>query len=199
MSEKVGGRNGDVALLLYAAPFLVNFVYALYLWSEVGFSSVLPQLVYIEVSQNPYVFLLGFAAVLAAALLDFNSEALETRRSGVAALSRRLQWVAVVSIILAFIAASYAAGGDVATGLFNMLDGRYPLVFPALLVFFSFMILPSVKIQGANTKNLLVVLLLVASPAALYELGKRNTAAGLGVALILLLLAAFLLVRSKRD
>ena len=80
-----------------------------------------------------------------------------------------------------------------------MLDGRYPLVFPALLVFLSFLILPSVRLQGANLKNLLVIVLLIASPAALYELGKRNTIAGLGVGLILLLAAAFLLLRNKKE
>lgn len=200
MSEKVeGGRNGDIALLLYAAPFIVNFVYALYLWAGVGFSAILPQLVYLEVSQSPYVFLLGFLGVTVAAVIDFNSESPNAKRNAVLALSRRLQWIALLSIVLAFLAAWYSAGGDVATGLFNMLGGRYPLVFPALLIFFSFMILPSVRVQGANAQNLLVVLLLIASPAALYELGKRNTVAGLGVSLILLLVAAFLLVRARKD
>ncbi len=198
MSESVEGRNGDIALFLYVAPFILNFVYALYVWSGVGFSSILPQLVYLEVTQSPYIFLAGFAAVALAAVIDFNTEA-QTKKGAVVALSRRLQWVALVSIVLSFLAAWYSAGGDVVTGLLNMLDGRYPLVFPALLVFFSFLILPSVKLQGANFRNLLVVLLLVASPAALYELGKRDTFAGLGTALVLLLLAAFLLVRTKKD
>ncbi len=197
MSEKMEAKYGDVALLLYAAPFILNFVYALYLWAGVGLSSVLPQLVFLEVSQSPYVFLVGFAAVAAAALIDFNSEAPNAKRSATLALSRRLQAIAFISLVLAFFAAWYSAGGDLGTALFNMLDGRYPLVFPALLVFFSFVILPSVRLQGANMKNLLVVVLLIASPAALYELGKRSTVAGLGVALILLLAAAYLLVNKK--
>lgn len=191
------GRNGDIALFLYAAPFLINFVYALYLWSGVGFSSTLPQLVYIEVTQNPYVFLVGFAAVALAAVMDFNDEPSTSRRSGTLALSKRLQWVALLSIILAFLSAWYSAGGNLGNGLLNMVDGRYPLVFPALLVFFSFVILPSVKLQGANLRNLLVIVLLIASPAALYEVGKRDTIGGLGVSLILLLVAAFILVRKK--
>lgn len=197
LSEKVGAKYGDVALLLYAAPFIVNFVYALYLWAGVGLSTTLPQLVFLEVSQSPYVFLLGFAAVAVAALIDFNAEAPNAKRSATVALSKRLQAIAFVSLVLAFIAAWYSAGGDLGTGLLNMLDGRYPLVFPALLVFFSFVILPSVRLQGANLKNLIVILLLIASPAALYEVGKRSTVAGLGIALILLLAAAYLLVNKK--
>ena len=199
MSAKVEDRNGDIALFLYAAPFILNIVYALYLWSGVGFSSILPQLVYLEVSQSPYIFLLGFGAVALAGVIDFNSEAPNAKRNAVVALSKRLQWLALAAIVLSFIAAWYAASGDVANGVFNILDGRYPLVFAALLLFFSFIILPSVRLQGANLKNLLVIVLLVASPVSLYELGKRNTPAGLGVSLILVLIAAYLLVRSKKD
>ncbi len=199
MSGTVADRNGDIALFLYATPFILNFVYALYLWFGTGFSAILPQLVYLEVSQSPYIFLAGFAAVSLAAVIDFNLEAPDTRKNALVALSRRLQSVAVVSIVLAFVTAWYAAGFDFGTTLFNVLDGRYPLVFPALLVFLSFLILPSVRLEGANPKNLLVTVILLASPLALYEVGKRNTVAGLGIGLILLLAAAFLLTRNKKD
>jgi hypothetical protein len=149
------------------------------------------------VAQSPYIFFLGFAAVVFGAVLDFNSASPDRRRNALFALSKRLQVIAILSIFLALLSAWYAASFDAGGTLFNLLDARYPLVFPALLVFFSFLILPAVRLQGANLKNLLVVLLLVGSPAALYELGKRNTIAGLGVGLILLILAAYLLVRNR--
>jgi hypothetical protein len=199
LSEKVEAKYGDVALLLYAAPFILNFVYALYLWFGAGFSAIMPQIVYLEVTQSPYIFLAGFAAVALAVVIDFDSEAPSARKGATAVLSRRLQLIALVSVILAFIAAWYSAGGDLGTGVLNLVDGRYPLVFPAVLVFFSFLILPSVRLQGANLKHLLIIVLLIASPAAIYELGKRSTIAGLGVGLILLLVAAFLLVNNKKD
>ena len=199
MSEKGEAKYGDVALLLYAAPFILNFVYALYLWFGAGFSAIMPQLVYLEVTQSPYIFLAGFAAVALAVVIDFDAEPSNTRKSATAALSRRLQIIALISVLLAFVAAWYSASGDLGTGVLNLVDGRYPLVFAAVLVFFSFLILPSVRLQGANEKNLLIVLLLIASPVALYELGKRDTIAGLGVGLILLLAAAFLLVNSKKE
>lgn len=188
-----------MALFLYAVPFILNFLYALYVWSGVGFSSIMPQLVYLEVTQSPYVFLAGLVAVSLAAVLDFDSEAPNAKRNAAVALSRRLQWIALISIVLAFVAALYSAGGDVGTSLANMLNGRYPLVFPALLVFFSFLILPSVRLQGANIRNLLVILLLIASPVALYEIGKRDTVTGLGAGLVLLLIAAYILVRPKSE
>jgi len=198
LSGASAGRSGDIALLLYAAPFILNFVWALYLWLGAGLSSVLPQLVFLEVTQNPYLFLLGFGAVALAAVIDFNSEPPERRRAALSTLSKRLQAIAGLSIVLALIAAWYAASFDPGLTFYNLLDARYPLVFPALLVLLSFMILPSVRLQGANRKNLLVVVLLLASPAVLYELGKRNTIAGLGVGLVLLLVAALLLL-SKND
>lgn len=199
MSEKPEAKYGDVALLLYAAPFILNFVYALYLWFGEGFSAIMPQIVYLEVTQSPYIFLVGTAAVALAVVIDFDSEAPNARKSATATLSRRLQIIALVSVVLAFIAAWYSAGGDLGTAVLNLVDGRYPLVFPAVLVFFSFLILPSVRLQGANRKNLLIVVLLIASPVALYELGKRNSIAGLGIGLVLLLVAAFLLVNNKKD
>jgi len=199
LSKGAVGRGGDLAFLLYVAPFAVNLVYTLYEWAQAGLSANLPQYVFLEVAQNQYVFLVGFAAVLGAALMDFNSESLESRRGGVVTLSRRLQTLAGVSLVLAFIAALYSAGGDPSTAVFNLLDGRYPLVFPALLVLLSFLILPSVKLQGANRDNLLIIVLLIASPAALYEVGKRNTIAGLGLGLILLLAAAFIMLRDSKD
>jgi hypothetical protein len=199
LSDEVEAKYGDVALLLYAAPFILNFVYALYLWFGVGFSAIMPQLVYLEVTQSPYVFFAGFAAVTLAVVIDFDSEPPGSRKSATVVLSKRLQLIALVSVVLAFLSAWYSAGGDLGTGVLNLVDGRYPLVFPAVLVLLSFLILPSVRLQGANPKNLLVILLLIASPAALYELGKRSTVAGLGGGLILLLAAAFLLVYGKKD
>jgi hypothetical protein len=199
MSVTKADRNGVIALLLYAAPFILNFAYALYLWVGTGISAILPQLVFLEVTQNPYLFLAGFAAVSMAAVIDFNSEPPERKRIAVVTLSKRLQTIAVVSIVLAVLAALYAADFDASVMIFNLLDGRYPLVFPALLMFLSFLILPSVRLRGANMRNTLVVVLLIASPAALYELGKRNTIAGLGVGLILLLAAAYLLIRNAKE
>jgi hypothetical protein len=199
LSDKVEAKYGDVALLLYAAPFIINFVYALYVWAGVGLSAVMPSLVYIEVTQSPYVFLAGFAAVALAVVLDFDSEAPGGRRGATVTLSRRLQQIALVSIVLAFISAWYSAGGNLGNGVLDMVDGRYPLIFPALLVFFSYLILPSVKMQGVNLKNLGIIVLLVLSPASVYELGKHNTVAGLGVGLILLLAAAFLLVYNRES
>jgi len=192
-------KYGDVALLLYAAPFIVNFAYALYLWAGVGFSALLPQSVFIEVTQNPYIFLIGFAAVAFAAVIDFDASTPETRRSSAVDLSRRLQWIAGLSIVLALISALYAAGGNPVNMFLYVLDGRYPLVFPALLLLFSFAILPTVRLQSLDKMDLLVVVILIASPVALYEIGKRNSIAGLGVGLILVLLAAFLLVRPKKQ
>lgn len=199
MSSPHAERNGDIAVLLYAAPFIINFLYAIYLWAGAGFSAILPQLVYLEVTQNPYVFLLGFAAVSGAAMIDFDSSTVEARRSSLVSLSKRLQWIAALSFILACLAALYSAAGNPANMAYNLLDGRYPLIFPAVLLLLSFAILPTFRFQRANTRNGIVLLLLFASPVALYEVGKRSVVAGLGVGLILVLVAAYLMVLPKKE
>ena len=199
MSVPPQRRYGDVALLLYGLPFIASFVYAMYLWVGVGLSATLPSAVYTEVTQSPYVFLVGFVGVLLGGLVDFNGEEPATRRAAAFALSKRLQAIAFLSVVLAAICAWYSAGFDPSSGASNLVNGRYSLIFPALLVLFSYLIVPSVKVQGANWNNVAIVLLLVASPAALYEIGKRSTVGGLGAALILILLAIYLLFRSKKQ
>lgn len=199
MSSAQPQKYGDVALLLYAAPFLINFAYALYLWSGVGFSATLPQSVFLQVTQDPYIFLGGFAAVALAGVLDIDGSSPERRRGSAVALSKRLQWIALLSVVLSLVCGLYAAGGDPANMFVNVVGGRYPLVFPAVLLLLSFAILPSVRYHGIEGIPTLVVVLLIASPAAVYEVGKRDSVAGLGIGLLLVLLAAFLLVRPKKG
>ena len=98
--SKVADRNGDIALLLYSAPFVLNFVWALYLWFGTGLSATLPQLVFLEVAQNPYLFLAGFGTVVFAAVIDFNSEPPERRKGALSTLSKRLQAIAFLSSLV---------------------------------------------------------------------------------------------------
>jgi hypothetical protein len=188
-------NSGDVAFFLYLTPFIANFVYTLYLWASSGISLVLPQLVFLEVTQNPYVFLVGIAAVIFAGLLDVTGEEPGSRRPAVLKLSSRLQMIATVSIVLAAVSSLYAAHLDVGTALFNLLDGRYPLIFPALLVLFSFLILPTIKLPTSDYVGVVIVLLLLASPLVLHEVGKSNVAAALALSLLMLLAAAVLFLR----
>jgi hypothetical protein len=192
-------KNGDLALVLYGVPFIVSFAYAMYLWAGQGLSSTLPSAVYDEVTQNPYVFLVGFFGVLAGGLVDFSSEEPTARRGAVMALSKRLQAIAFLTLVLGAICAWYSAGFDLSNGALYLVEGRYTLIFPALLIVFSFLIVPSVRFQGVSWSNLIAIVLLIASPVGAYEVGKRNTDAGLGIALTMLLLAVFLLVRGKNQ
>ena len=199
--SKTVDELGDVAFFLYLTPFIATFLYTMYLWVQSGISPVLPQLVFLEVTQSPYLFLVGIVAVTVAGVLDVNDENPATRKAAVAKLSLRLQTIALVSIVLAVVAAVYSSGGDLGNAFFNLLDGRYPLVFPALLVLMSFLILPALdvrKLDSRNAQSVAVVVLLLASPAALHEVGKVNPVAGLASAFALLLAAAAVFLRAQK-
>jgi len=191
-------NSGDVAFFLYLTPFIANFAYTLYLWASSGISLVLPQLVFLEVTQNPYIFLVGTAAVIFAGLMDVTGEEPGTRRVAVTKLSSRLQTIAAVSIVLAAVASLYSSHLNIGIAGFNLLDGRYPLIFPALLVLFSFLILPTLRLPTSDYVGVVIVLLLLASPLVLHELGKSNVPAALGVTLLMLLAAAALFLRKGK-
>lgn len=193
---------GDLAFFLYLTPFIATFLYTMYLWVQNGISPVLPQLVFLEVTQSPYLFLVGVVAVTLAGVLDVRDENPASRRAAVQRLSQRLQAIALACIVLAAIAAVYSSGGDLGNAFFNLLDGRYPLVFPALLVLMSFLILPAMdvsKLGPQAIRYLLVVILLLASPLALHEVGKLDTVGGIGTSLVLLLAAAALFLRTQKS
>ena len=69
---------------------------------------------------------------------------------------------------------------------------------PALLVLFSFLILPTIKLPTSDYVGVVIVLLLLGSPLVLHELGKTNTPAALAVSLVMLLAAAALFLRKGK-
>ena len=56
-------RREDVSFLLLLVPFAVSGIYGLLLWVTTGASAILPPTVFLQVTESPYVFLIGFAAV----------------------------------------------------------------------------------------------------------------------------------------
>ncbi len=189
----------DIAFLLYLVPFIVSGAYAMVLWTQTGLSETIPQSAYLEVTENPDVFLIGLFAVLLAAMLEVAGRDAGGRRAELFSLSKRLQSVALVSFVLSLLMAWYTAGfsGNLSAFVLTFLAGRYAAVFPALLVLFSFMILPTFTLQRRHVRSLAGVISLVAVPAAMYEIGRRNIGAGYLVAVILLALGIFLIAMRR--
>jgi hypothetical protein len=184
-------RIQDVTFLLFLVPFALSAVYAIYLWVEAGISATLPQTVFLQVTENPYVFLAGFAAVMLAAILDINSVDLQERRRKLTQESNRLQFLAVSALVLGALCAWYAAGFDVGGGASNMLSGRYAVIFPVLLIAVSFLMLPSVNLNRSSTAYLLTLVCAAGSLASVDEVGKHNYFAGLALAAALVALAIY--------
>jgi hypothetical protein len=187
----------DVPFLLFLVPFAVSGLYAIYLWAQAGISSTLPASVFLEVTENPYVFLVGFVAVIFGAIIDVLQEEPAQRRAKLIRESNTVQIVAVAALVLGALCAWYAAGFNISAAGSDILQGRYVIVFPALLVAFSFLMLPSVTLRRDQTKNVLTVVLLLAVPLSIDEIGKRSFFAGIGVGIVLLIAAIYLYIQGQ--
>ena len=196
---KSSDSKEDVPFLLFLVPFAISGVYAIYLWAEAGLSATLPQTVFLQVTENPYVFLVGFTAVIIGAVRDVLYVEPAMRRAKVIQESTTIQIIAVVALVLGALSAWYAAGFDPGAAAGNILAGRYVDVFPALLVIFSFLMLPAVSIRKDQTNIVAIAVLLLAVPLAVDEIGKRSFFAGMGVGLILLIAAGYLYLRNQTD
>ena len=75
----------------------------------------------------------------------------------------------------------------------DLFAGRYTIVFPALLVLLSFLIVTPINLRSLAQAKTVAIILLLAVPVVINEVGKRNTLLGLGGSLILTILAAVML------
>lgn len=197
MSSTNEGRQ-DIPFLLFLVPFAVPGLYAIYLWATTGLSATLPQSVFLQVTENPYVFLVGFVAVVIGASMDVMIEPQERRRAKLVHDSDNLQKIAIASLVLGVLSAWYAAGFDPGQAAVNILAGKYVVVFPALLIAFSFLMLPSVRFNRSQARNIIVILLFLAIPLSVDEIGKRSFYAGMTGGLVLLVVALYLLLEGQR-
>ena len=187
----------DISTLLYIVPFIVSGADAIYLWVTSGISAKLPTTVYLDVTRDPYVFLAGVFAVLLGVMLDLRGVDREGRRERLAWTSGYLQKTAAACFVLSLLMAWYANGFvDLSGAAEDFVVGRYSIVFPAFLVLFSYLVNPSLKLRGAASYRLLGFIAMLAVPAVVYEVGKRNTAVGLALATVLLFVGLYLILRT---
>jgi hypothetical protein len=187
MSSK--GRFEDLSALLYLVPFVASAVYAIYLWVRAGVTAILPPNVYLTVTRDPILFVLGSLAILLAVVLEVTSADPEERPSKVASVSNTLQSIALASLILAFLSALYSNGFfDLSGAATDFVVGRYALVFPAVLILFSYLVRAQFRVGALLSRRTLAIVSLLLVPASLYVIGKRQPALGLGAAFVFLLI-----------
>jgi len=193
-------RYEDVSTLLYIVPIVVPIIYALVLWVQSGLSPVLPSSVYLTVTRDPILFIGVSLAVMLGVLIEVNETEPPARAAKVASLGGTLQSIAVASLVIVLISALYANGfTDITGAATDFIIGRYGIVFPAALVLLSYLMTVQFKLPGVTKTQILAAISLFLVPASLYELGKRETALGVGVAFVLLVagLALYLLPEKK--
>ena len=193
-------RYEDVSTLLYIVPIVVPIIYALVLWVQSGLSPVLPSSVYLTVTRDPILFIGVSLAVMLGVLIEVNETEPAVRAAKVASLGGTLQSIAVASLVIVLISALYANGfTDITGAATDFIIGRYGIVFPAALVLLSYLMTVQFKLPGVTKTQILAAISLFLVPASLYELGKRETALGVGVAFVLLVagLALYLLPEKK--
>ena len=191
--------SGDLPTLLYLVPFVAAGVYAIVLWVQNGVSLNLPTSVYLTVTRDPILFVVGFLAVLVGVLLEVRSAEPPQRWSRVVSLSNTVQSMAGASLVLALLSAIYANGLDIGGAAGDFIVGRYDIVFPALLFLLSYLMRVEFQLSAFRSRRFLGVVSMVLVPAALYGLGKLKTSAGLPVAFLLLALGLFLILWPERK
>lgn len=183
----IKGRSEDYSTLLYLVPIVAAVVYGLVLWVQAGISPTLPSSVYLTVTRDPYLFILGSLAVMLGIVVEVRGTDLQARQAKLASLGNTLQSMAAAILIIILFFAWYANGftdlGGMAT---DFIVGRYGLVFPAVLVLLSYLISARIRFASFFNRKALALIAVLLVPVPLYELGKRNVFAGLVVSLLML-------------
>jgi hypothetical protein len=195
------GRYGDLSAILYLVPFLASGIYGAYLWAQAGLSANLPTSVYLTVTRDPYVFILGSLSVMLGVVLDTRGADPSQRKARLTSLSNTLQSIAIASLILVLIAAFYANGLNIGGAAEDFIIGRYGLVFPAVLVLLSYLVTARFDFPSLAKPKFLAIIALLLVPVSIYEIGKREVAVGLGVAFVLIIigLSAYILPERKKT
>ena len=169
MPSKDAGE--DIAFFLYLVPIVASIAYGVYEWYSVAITASMPPLAYLIVAKSQYLFLISLLAVCFAIIFEIRSTNLQEREAVVRANSIRLQWLAIITIIVSLAAAISAGNYNISNGLVIFVQGRYPIIYAFFLVGISLLLTPKQIVGNARVSSLpeiLGMLLLVASPVIFY-------------------------------
>ncbi|HEY6283979.1 MAG TPA: hypothetical protein VIW22_08660, partial [Nitrososphaerales archaeon] len=190
----------DVSTLLFLVPFVASGVYGHVLWVQSGISPFLPTSVYLTVTRDPVLFIVGSLSIMLGVMIEVNSADPSVRQAKLASLGNYLQSMAIASLVLVIISAFYANGFlDLSGAATDFIVGRYALVFPAMLVLLSYLLTARFRWSSLKNRKVLAVISLLLVPASIYELGKRQPTLGLGGAFVLLIIGVALFVIPERK
>lgn len=194
------GKYEDVSAILFLAPFIVSGVYALYLWFSSGITPILPSTVYLTVTRDPVVFVVGSFAVFLGLMAEVAGVEAGERKARLQASAALIQKLAATSFILSLLMAWYANGfTDIAGTADDFMVGRFSLAFPVILVLLSYLATVPLNWRALTKGRTAGIVLMLFVPAVVYEVGKRNTPVGLGFGFILVLAGLYLFLRVEKS
>jgi hypothetical protein len=169
MSSKDTGE--DIAFFLYLIPIIAGIVYGAYEWNSLAKTATMPLLAYVVVAKSQYLFLLSLIAICLAIIVEVRWANPSEREGIVKSNAGRLQWLAVVVLLLSLAAALNVANYNFSNAFAVFVQGRYPIVYAFFLVGISVLLSPKQIIGNAKMSSLpeiLGMVLLVASPVIFY-------------------------------
>jgi hypothetical protein len=169
MSSKDFGE--DVAFLLYLVPVVASILYGIADWISTAKSSTMPTAAYLDVAKSPYLFLISVVAICLAVILEVRSTNSPERNGIVQANISRMQILAVVVLVISFLAAFSAGSYDVGNAFSLFVNGRYALIYAFFLIGISLLLAPKQvlgNLKVASIPDLLGLILLVLSPVLFY-------------------------------
>lgn len=194
------GRYEDLSTILYLVPFLGAIGYAIVLWAQSGGSAFLPNSVYLTVTRDPILFVVGSLAIFLGVIIEVNGTEAAGRRAKVVSLGGTMQSIAIASLVIVALSAWYANGfTDLGGAATDFMTGRYGLVFPAVIVLFSYLLTIKVRVESIANRNFAALVVMFLVPLSVYEIGKRELPLGVVVAFVLLVVGLFLYLAPQKK
>ena len=169
MSSKDFGE--DAAFLLYLVPIVVSIIYGAIDWAETAKTSTMPPAAYLDVSKSPYLFLVSLVAICLAVILEVRAANSPERNGIVQANITRMQILAVVVLIISFLASVSAGGYDLPTAFSLFVGGRYALIYAFFLIGLSLLLAPKQVLgnfKAASLPDIVGMLLVAGAPVLFY-------------------------------
>ncbi len=196
----------NISFILYLVPLISSTIYAISLWTSEGLSSTLPETVYLSVTKDPYLFLVGFLAICCAVLIEVFGSSKESRLSRIETNSKQIQILAVISFSAAVLSVWSTIGYsfDISRTLQILLAGRYALIFPLMLFILAFLLNTSLKFNLLSFNNLMKnasFILMIASPLIFYGLWRIHVPweGIISITLIILIIGVALILYKGLD
>jgi len=182
----------DIVFLLYLFPLFLNGFYALYLWFQKGISLSLPSEVYLAVTKDHVIFLMGVLAIVAALIIEVRTSPVESRAVNVEKNVSRMRILAYFCVVTSLISA-WSANGYSFYILDIYLEGGYAMLYPAFLLFLSLALSSEIRKflkLSPILFDLLPILLIIFSPLSLYMLWRLGLPSSLVYPIPLLIFIA---------